>query len=55
MTQNDRRVADRRSTAEAGVVAALVASFATSEKHHVLVGTITNRFNDDHEAEYGHP
>ena len=55
ITQNDRMLADRRATAEAGVVAALIAAFAVSDKRHVLIGTITDRFNDAHDAEYGHP
>jgi hypothetical protein len=55
IAQNDRTMADRRSTAEAGVVAALMAAFATAQKHHVLIGAITDKFNDAHEAEYGHP
>lgn len=55
VAENDRTLADRRSTAEAGVVAALVAAFARAEKRHVLVGAITDHFNDAHEAAYGHP
>jgi hypothetical protein len=53
--QNERTLADRRATPEAGVVAALVAAFAASDKRHVLLGAITDRFNDAHEAAYGHP
>jgi hypothetical protein len=53
--QNERTLADRRARPEAGVVAALVAAFAESDKHHVLLGAITDRFNDAHEAAYGHP
>ena len=55
ISQNERTIADRRATPEAGVVAALIASFAAVEKHHVLLGTVTDRFNDAHEAAYGHP
>ena len=55
ISQNERAIADRRATPEAGVVAALAASFATSDKHHVLLGAITDRFNDAYETAYGHP
>jgi hypothetical protein len=55
VSQNERTIADRRATPEAGVVAALVSTFAASDKHHVLLGTITDCFNDAHEAAYGHP
>lgn len=55
VSQNERTIADRRATPEAGVVAALVAAFAESDKHHVLLGAITARFNAAHEAAYGHP
>jgi hypothetical protein len=55
IAQNERTVADRRATPEAGVVAAVLSAFAASDKHHVLLGAITDRFNDAHEAAYGHP
>ena len=55
IAQNERTIADRRATPEAGVVAALTAAFLASDKHHVLLGAITDRFNDAHEAAYGHP
>lgn len=55
VTENERTIADRRAKPEAGVVAALMASFAASDKRHVLLGAITDRFNDAHEAAYGHP
>jgi hypothetical protein len=55
VSQNDRALADRRSTAEGSVVAALVKAFATADKHHVLVRSVLDHFNDAHEAEYGHP
>jgi len=55
ITENERTIADRRAKPEAGVVAALMASFAASDKRHVLLGAITDRFNDAHEAAYGHP
>ena len=55
IAQNDRLKADKRSTAEGGVVAALVEAFAVSNTHHVLIGAVTDRFNDAHEATYGHP
>jgi hypothetical protein len=55
LAQHERTIADRRSTPEGSVVAALVAAFASSDKKHVLVGTVTNLFNDAHEREYGHP
>lgn len=55
ISQNERTIADRRATPEAGVVAAALSVFATSDKHHVLLGAITDRFNDAHEASYGHP
>lgn len=55
VSQNDQIMADRRAKPEAGVVAALMAAFAASDKHHVLLGAITDRFNDAHEAAYGHP
>jgi len=55
IAQNERTIADRRATPEAGVVAALAAAFSESDKHHVLLGAVTNRFNDAHERAYGHP
>jgi len=55
ITENERTIADRRAKPEAGVVVALMASFAASDKRHVLLGAITDRFNDAHEAAYGHP
>jgi len=55
IAQNERTIADRRATPEAGVVAALAAAFLASDKHHVLLGAITDRFNDAHEPAYGHP
>ncbi len=55
VAQHERTVANRRSTPEGSVVAALVAAFASSDKRHVLVGTVTSLFNDAHEREYGHP
>ncbi len=55
LAQNERTLANRRATPEAGVVAALTAAFAASDKHHVLLGAITDRFNDAHEPAYGHP
>ena len=55
VAQNDLKLADRRATPEAGVVAALVEAFAASEKHHVLLRTVMDKFNDDHEIEYGYP
>jgi hypothetical protein len=55
VSQNERTIADRRATPEAGVVAALVAAFAASDKHHVLLGAVSDRFNDMHEKAYGHP
>ena len=55
VSQNERTIADRRAAPEAGVVAALAAAFAASNKHHVLLGAVTDRFNDAHEAAYGHP
>jgi hypothetical protein len=55
VAQNERTIADRRAAPEAGVVAALMTAFAASDKHHVLLGAITDRFNDAHETAYGHP
>jgi len=55
IVENEHTIADRRAKPEAGVVAALMASFAASDKRHVLLGAITDRFNDAHEAAYGHP
>jgi hypothetical protein len=55
ISQHDRTMADRRSTAEGSVVAALVKAFAVPDTRHVLIGTITDLFNDAHEAAYGHP
>ncbi|MEI9932643.1 MAG: hypothetical protein WDM89_19440 [Rhizomicrobium sp.] len=37
------------------MVAALAEAFAASEKHHVLLRTVMDKFNDDHEIEYGYP
>jgi hypothetical protein len=53
--QNDRTLADRRATPEAGVVAALKEAFAAAQRHHVFVATILDKFNDAHETAYGHP
>lgn len=55
VSQNERTIADRRATPEAGVVAALMAAFLASDKRHVLLGAITDRFNDAHEPAHGHP
>jgi len=55
VAENERAKAERRATAEAGVVAALTKACAQAPKHHVLVRAVTAHFNDAHEAEYGHP
>lgn len=55
VAQDERTLADRRATQEAAIVAALVACFSGASKKHVLVGAITDHFNEAHEAAYGHP
>lgn len=54
-SKHEHTLADRRATAEGSVVAALHRAVTASQAPHVLLGTITDFFNDVHEAEYGHP